>query len=344
MERVLYVGEVFLKHTPPFRHPEHPGRIRALLNMLKTVDISDVAEIRTPVAIDEDELTLVHDNEYVEYVKNLVESGGGMLDPDTYVSSDSWEAALAAAGTVAYASEKAIENEHMVAVAAVRPPGHHARRTQGKGFCIFNNVAIAAEKLRRQGLKVAIVDIDVHWGDGTAYIFYDTDEVLYTSIHQDPRTLYPFEGFPSQKGKGKGEGYTVNVPLPPGAGDDEALMALDKLVLPILEAYQPNILLISAGWDTHWEDPLAELELTINGQWNLVNELYAFAESIGIPIVVALEGGYVEWVVAKSTLNTLTVGQVPIFTENPRNKILSDDELKYYMDEVVSELSKYWPI
>ncbi len=327
-------------------HYENPNRIKALLRLLENDKdkIADLVEIRSPVMIDEKELLIVHDEEYVEYVKNLVESGGGMIDPDTYVSRDSWEPALAAAGTVAYAAEKAVEGEHYLAVAAVRPPGHHARRDTGRGFCLFNNVAIAAEKLRRKGYRVAIVDIDVHWGDGTAYIFYDTDEVLYASIHQDPRTLYPFEGFPSQKGRGKGEGFTVNIPMPPGAGDDDVLRALDRIVLPILEAYVPQVLLISAGWDTHWEDPLANLNLTINGQWIIVNELYSYAESIGIPVVLALEGGYVEWVVAKSTLNALTVGQVPLYSERTRKQEISSEEVEYYLEEVVNELRDYWPV
>lgn len=254
MERALYIGEVFLKHTPPFRHPEHPGRIKAILDLLKRTELGSEVEVRSPVLVDEKELHLIHDPEYVAYVKQMVEVGGGMLDPDTYVSGDSWEAALAAAGTVSYAAMNAIEGKHYLAVTAVRPPGHHARRNKGKGFCIFNNVALAAEKARRLGLKVAIIDIDVHWGDGTAYIFYDTDEVLYISTHQDPRTLYPFEGFPYQKGRGKGEGYTVNIALPPGTNDDQILYAFDRIALPILEAYQPNLILVSAGWDTHWED------------------------------------------------------------------------------------------
>ncbi|UXD21446.1 acetoin utilization protein [Ignicoccus pacificus DSM 13166] len=344
MERVLIIGDVFLKHRPPFKHPENPNRIAAILNLMKNTNIHDLAEVISPVMAKEEDLELIHDKEYITYVKELIESGGGMLDPDTYVSKDSWEPALAAAGSVSYAAEKVIEGRYYLAVAAVRPPGHHARRAQGRGFCLFNNVALAAEKLRRKGLKVAIVDIDVHWGDGTAYMFYNTDEVLYISTHQDPRTLYPFEGFPSQKGKGKGEGYTVNIALPPGTGDNEILKAFDKIILPILEAYSPNVILVSAGWDTHWEDPLAEFELTINGQWSLVNEIYAFAESLGIPIAVALEGGYVEWVVAKSTLNVLSAGEVPLFSEKPRKERLPEDEIDYYIQEVINELREYWPL
>ncbi len=344
MERALYVGEVFLKHKPPFSHPENPSRVKAILDLLKRSGIANEVEVRSPVLIDEKDLYLVHDPEYVSYVKHMIEAGGGMLDPDTYVSRDSWEAALAAAGTVSYATLKALEGEHYLAVTAVRPPGHHARRDRGKGFCIFNNVALAAETARRKGLKVAVVDIDVHWGDGTAYIFYDTDEVLYVSLHQDPRTLYPFEGFPYQKGRGRGEGYTVNVALPPGTNDEQALEAFDEVVLPILEAYQPNLILVSAGWDTHWEDPLAEFSLTINGQWNLVNEVYYFAESIGVPVVIALEGGYVGWVVARSTLNATMAGKRPEFTERASIEAIPAEEVRHYIEEAKRELGSYWPL
>ncbi len=344
MERVLYVDEIFLRHKTPPGHPESPERIRSLLTLLKKTKLPDFVSVRGAVLIDERDLELVHDREYIEYVKHLIEAGGGFLDPDTYVSAESWEPALAAAGTVAYAAKKAVEGEHYVSFVAVRPPGHHARRSEGRGFCIFNNVALAAEMLRRNGFRVAVVDIDVHWGDGTAYIFYDTDEVLYVSTHQDPNTLYPFEGFPHQKGKGRGEGFTVNVPLPPGTDDRGFLMAINEIVLPVLETYLPQVILVSAGWDTHWQDPLASLEVTINAQWEALNSIYAFAETISAPVVMALEGGYVNWVVAKSSLNALSVGKRPMFVEKERPQGVPLEEVMYYLDRVKEELRGYWPL
>ncbi|NPA84996.1 MAG: histone deacetylase [Crenarchaeota archaeon] len=345
MERVLYVGDVFLLHKTPPGHPESPERLKALLNLMKRTKLPDYVEVRSPVKASEEDLFLVHDKEYVEYVKRIIESGGGYLDPDTYASPTSWEPALYAAGTVLHASLKALEGDHWLAFAAVRPPGHHARRSEGRGFCLFNNVAIAAEALRRRGLRVAVVDIDVHWGDGTAYIFYDTDEVLYISTHQDPSTLYPFEGFPYQKGRGKGEGYTVNVPLPPGTGDEGFITAIHEIVLPVLEAYSPQFLLVSAGWDTHWLDPLASLEVTVDGQWEAVSSLVGLAESYGIPVVLALEGGYVNWVVAKSTLNALAAAKEKLFADEKEVKqSIPEDEVEYYLEKVRAELKKYWPL
>ena len=345
MERALYIGDVFLLHKTPPGHPESPERLTAILSLMKRTRLPDYVEVRSPVRANEEDLYLVHDKDYVEYVKRVIEAGGGYLDPDTYVSASSWEPALYAAGTVAYAALKALEDEHWLAFAAVRPPGHHARRAEGRGFCIFNNVALAAETLRRRGLRVAIVDIDVHWGDGTAYIFYDTDEVLYVSTHQDPRTLYPFEGFPYQKGRGKGEGYTVNIPLPPGTGDDGLLTALREIALPILEAYSPQVLLISAGWDTHWQDPLASLEVTVDGQWEAVSSLVSFAESMGIPVVLALEGGYVNWVVARSTLNSLAAAREKLFSDEEEvRQSVPDEEVNYYLEEVRVALRNYWPL
>ncbi len=348
MESALYIDEVFVKHRTPPGHPESPDRIKAIVTALKrdVKALQGKVEIKGAVEGDIDLPLSVHDKEYVYYVKTLAESGGGALDPDTYVSRDSFNVALYAAATVTAAAIDAFNRKYRVVFAAVRPPGHHARRGEGRGFCIFNNVAIAAKKLLNMGVeRVAIVDIDVHWGDGTAYIFYDTDQVLYVSLHQDPQTLYPYEGFPYQLGRGKGEGYTVNLPLPPGAGDQTYSRYIDELVIPILEAYSPQAVIVSAGFDTHWEDPLANLLLTINGQWYAMNAIVHFAESYGLSVAMALEGGYVGWVLGKSVVNALLSWQnSPYHKEEEVEEEVTPDEVDAYIDNIKSYLSKYWPI
>lgn len=235
----------------------------------------------------------IHSRAYIDSVKRLCESGGGHLDGDTPVSSRSYEVAVLAAGGVISAARAVVEREVDNAFCAVRPPGHHAERDHGMGFCLFNNVAITARYLQKeQGLaKIAIIDWDVHHGNGTQWAFYEDPTVFYASVHQYP--FYPGTGAASQTGKGAGKGYTLNVPMPAWGGDDEYLSVFDETILPAIRRFGPDFLLISAGFDVHGADPIGGMKMTTDGFAEMTRKVKALAEeTCGGRLVSALEGGY----------------------------------------------------
>jgi len=288
----VYYSEVFMEHKPPGRHPENPGRLPPIISGVKRAGV----EIRNVVDFDEGILRLAHDEEYVSRIKSIRHTT--FIDGDTYVCERTFHAAVVAANAVLRAAQDVLK-EGGSAYAVVRPPGHHAGRSgrgmgaPTQGFCIFNNVAITALAL---GEGVAVVDVDAHMGNGTAEILYDRD-ILYISTHQDPLTLYPGVGFPEQVGRGRGEGFTVNIPLPPGSGDDVYSEVLEGIVMPILKQYGPRIILVSLGWDSHERDPLTDLMLSVNSYLSLAELL----SSLQVPIVYALEGGYDHWVLEQGS-------------------------------------------
>jgi acetoin utilization deacetylase AcuC-like enzyme len=228
-------------------------------------------------------------------MRAFMASGGGHIDADTVVSADSWEAASRAAGAAVEAVDGVSAGRLDNAFCLVRPPGHHATPDRAMGFCVFNNVAIAAEWLRANGRaeRVAILDYDVHHGNGTQDAFYARADVLYVSTHQYP--LYPGTGSWRETGSGEGEGYTVNLSLPPGSGDAIYASVLENIVEPVVRRYAPEFILVSLGFDAFWSDPLASLRLSIGGAYtSLIQSACALANELcGGRIVVALEGGYV---------------------------------------------------
>jgi len=227
-------------------------------------------------------------------MRDFMARGGGHIDPDTVVSAGSWEAALRAAGGVVEAVEQVATDRLDSAFCVVRPPGHHATPDRAMGFCVFNNVAIAAEWLlaNQHAQRVAILDYDVHHGNGTQDAFYSRADVLYVSTHQYP--FYPGTGFWRETGAGPGEGYTINLSLPSGSGDDVYSAALDQIIAPAVRRYAPNFILVSLGFDAFWADPLASLRLSIGGAYTpLLRSARELAASLaGGRLVVALEGGY----------------------------------------------------
>ena len=214
-----------------------------------------------------------------------------MIDVDTVASEGSWEAALHAAGGAVHATERLME-EGGFAFCGLRPPGHHAERDRAMGFCLFNNVAVAAAHAIAEcgAERVLILDWDVHHGNGTEAIFYDSSEVLYSSIHQSP--LYPGTGAATDFGSGAGEGYTVNLPVPPGSGPDEFLALVQHVVAPIAREWRPGLLCISAGYDAHRDDPLANCEVDDAGYWDMAATMRELAGELGVPLLICLEGGY----------------------------------------------------
>ncbi len=271
---VLY-DDAFLKHIPPKFHCENPARVKAIMDCLRSFLPNEL--IVKPVYADVEDLYMVHSKEYVDSMMRFFEHGGlAYIDGDTYISDGTRDAALAAAGAAMTGVDMIISGEVKSFYAPVRPPGHHAGisgralTAPTQGFCIFNNIAIGAEYAIKRGIKkVAIVDIDAHHGNGTQEIFYHTSKVLYVSIHQDPLTLYPGTGYTHEVGIGDGEGYNVNIPIPPGSGDDVYGEIIDMIIMPILEQYRPEIVLVSLGFDSHINDPLTQLEATLSTYENL---------------------------------------------------------------------------
>jgi acetoin utilization deacetylase AcuC-like enzyme len=241
------------------------------------------------------DVSLVHDTQYIRFVESVCRAGAGMLDDgDTVVSSESFEVALYAVGGAIKAVNLVMEKRFENAFALVRPPGHHAGQFYAMGFCIFNNAAIAAKYLLRKfGLKrSAILDIDAHHGNGTQEIFYENSQVLYISLHQDPRG-FPGTGFINEVGQGEGLGYTVNIPLPFWANDQIYLKAVEEIVMPIIKEYKPEFLLISAGFDGHYSDSVGNLLLSISCYQKIYDKIVDIASlTCDGRIVSVLEGGY----------------------------------------------------
>ncbi len=290
--------DVFLNHLPPEWHPESPQRLKAIHNRLKNSDIWDSLIHLRPKKAGFEEIGVVHTHDYVERIRNF---GTGYLDTDTFMSEGTLEAALYAAGAVMEAIEKCHQGIINSAFCAVRPPGHHAEADRAMGFCIFNNVAVGAGYARRVGYKrVFIVDFDVHHGNGTEHIFYEDDTVFYFSTHQYPH--YPGTGSERERGSGKGEGFTYNIPLPSGSGDKEYMRIYTEVLLGLVSSFNPDIILISAGYDIHAKDQLAGINVTDEGIRSIVRGILTAAE--GLPIVFSLEGGYDLTALADSVLIT----------------------------------------
>ena len=289
MKTAIVWDPAYLEHEMG-GHPEGADRLSRILAYLEASDLWSRLTVVSPHAATVDDLLTVHTPAYVEIVRRAAESGGRWLDPDTYVSPRSFDIALLAAGGALDALAGFELGE--VRFALVRPPGHHALPDRAMGFCLFNNIAIATRRLLAEGLeRIAIVDWDVHHGNGTQAAFIDEPRVLFFSLHQWP--LYPGSGWFNECGVGDGEGYTVNVPLPPGSHDGDYARACDEIVGPIVDLYQPQAVLVSAGQDPHAADPLASMSLTEDGFAWLARFVQELAQRhCDGHLALTLEGGY----------------------------------------------------
>jgi len=294
---LLSTSERFADHDTGARHPERPARLDAVLAGARRVGEGDAVEVVAPRPATRAELELVHPGGQLDAIEAICARGGGHLDPDTPVGPRSWAAAVEAAGAGLDAIGRLDRGEAEAVFCAVRPPGHHALPARAMGFCLLNNVAVAAATLAARGERVLVLDWDAHHGNGTQDTFYDDGRVLYVSLHQSP--LYPGTGHPGETGVGDGEGLTLNLPLPPGATGDVALAAVDEVVAPAVEAFGPTWLLVSAGFDAHRCDPLTDLGWTSGDFADLTQRVMGFAPA-GRRLLF-LEGGYDLEALADST-------------------------------------------
>ena len=283
----------YTEHDLP-GHPESAERIRAVWRGLDESGLSARMRPLQVEAPDLDVILTVHAADYLNLLRRFSAAPHmTYLDADTYAGPDALAIALLSAGGAVGAVDAVLSGAAANGLAAIRPPGHHAMRTHGMGFCLLGNVAIATRYAQAHyGIgRVLIVDYDVHHGNGTEAMFYDDPSVLYVSTHQYP--FYPGTGAAADIGTGRGEGYTINIPLPAGSGDTNYATVIDRIVWPVAERFDPQLILVSAGFDAHWADPLAAMQLTLNGYSHLASEVIHMAQRFCAgKVVFALEGGY----------------------------------------------------
>jgi acetoin utilization deacetylase AcuC-like enzyme len=333
---------VFLAHPSSLAHdtgphPECPERIVAIERELEHRGWLGFRRVESP-PVERSKLTAVHPESYVAAIESVALRGGGYLDLDTVLSAGSFEAALHGAGGAVALVDALLDGDAPTGFSAHRPPGHHATRTQAMGFCLFNSVAVAAcHAISARGLeRVMIFDWDVHHGNGTNDIFHSSAEVLFVSVHQSP--LYPGTGPASDVGSGEGAGYTINLPASPGAGDELYLALVEQIVAPLVVEFGPQLLLISAGYDAHREDPLADCRVSEDGFAAMASAMRRAGDSVGAPVGCVLEGGYALGPLARSVAATLEALADPV-TPVPG----SDDAGAELAAPAREHVARWWP-
>lgn len=353
MRTGIFYHEKFLEHKPNYNHPENPMRLNYIIEKYHA-SVNDKIKKNhdwiTPTSVSEEMILLVHPKCHIERVRKLSEIGGGFMDDgETYISSGTYEAAMLAVGACINAIKMILDEKISNAFALVRPPGHHASHEISEGFCIFNNIAIAAKylieicKLKR----VVIIDIDAHHGNGTQDIFYRDPNVLYIGFHQDPRTLYPGTGFPIEVGEGEGKGFTVNIPMPPTATDKHYLMAFNEIVFPVVLQFSPDFVLVSAGFDAHFYDPLTNLCLTSQGYGKIAKKIKELSiKSAHGRLLYVLEGGYHPNGLSNSAVNSITVMSDDIIPLKDTFSIKHSEHVDSYVKRLIRNIKnihkKYW--
>jgi len=296
MKTGIVYHDYYLKHEQSPTHPERRERLEYTMDQLREEGILEDPriEIINPRKATLEEILSVHTAGYIERLKNMSKSGG-VIDLDTSVPVGLYDGAILSAGGALTAAESVFNGRVKNSFALIRPPGHHARPDNGAGFCYLNNMAIMVKSLINKKVikKAAILDWDAHHGDGTQAVFYDSPAVLYISIHQDGRTLYPGSGFIDEIGVGEGRGYNICIPVLPGASDDVFRLVLDEIYIPVVEEFRPDLIAISAGQDNHFTDPLTNLALTARGYAEMMKDAVLLSEKLcNGRLVALLEGGY----------------------------------------------------
>lgn len=337
----IVLDKLFVDHDNGMGHPESQERILAIVDMLNFTKLIDEVVKIAPRDAAKEEITLVHTPEHYDKMASTSGKPKVFLDADTSTCPVTFDAAVRASGGMISAIDSVLSGEVDRAVPLVRPPGHHAEAERAMGFCIFNHVAVGAAYLTRvKGLKrVLVVDWDVHHGNGTQHIFTNDPSVLYFSVHQHP--FYPGTGGLSEKGEGDGEGYNVNVPLPPGMGDNEYLKIFSEILGPIIDQYKPEFILVSAGYDTFFDDPLGGMKVTPEGFAKQARFLTDCADKYSNGnIVFILEGGYNLdglWICHKEVIEEL------LDIKHSDYRVIEDTpQVDSIIESVKKEYSEYW--
>ncbi len=348
----LIFSSKYYEHDTGKNHPETAKRLKTIMTELGKSGLLTTGKcnLLEPYKAGPETIQLVHAAEYMKLVEAVCKSGGGLIDlEDTIVSPRSYEIALLAAGGVVKAADLVMHGNYTNAFALVRPPGHHATRFRGLGFCIFNNVAIATRYIIEEfGLRrIMILDIDAHHGNGTQETFYDTDKVLYASLHEDPRS-FPGTGFANETGEGEGLGFNVNIPLPFRTGDEIYLKALREIVVPIARQYRPQAVLVSAGFDAHHADPVGNLALTTSCIQRIFDIIIREASrSCQGKLLCVLEGGYNTRIVGKLAVSAIakisgsnyTVGKESLTVDKSANQ-----QAAKILKEVIRIQRPFWAL
>jgi len=332
--QVIYTNE-FNRHDNP-SHPENARRLNVMIDELEKTPFYGELEILEPKILSDRPLREIHSSRMIQQVKDISQIEDSWIDLDTYVCKGDYEIAKLAAGAMLQACENVLSGKADNSYALVRPPGHHATIGRSMGFCLFNNIAIAANEIAKKGKKVLIMDFDVHHGNGTQDIHYHRSDIMYQSLHLSPH--YPGTGDINEVGIDDGEGYTINSPLSYGNGNDAARTILDEIFLPIAKQFKPDIILFSSGYDSHHSDPLGGLRFTSDFYGEIIKKY----QKIQPKIACTIEGGYnLQWI------GKCLVSQIAQMMNKQitfKDEIREDPNIKELLKELKNEMGKYWKI